>query len=657
MSNSSNSTQINCRKTTQTPPLDPSKSQTFAVVIGINQYYKILQLEGAVNDARAFKKFLVDDLHVPLGNIVLLEDAAATHANILSAIQTHLCDNPDIPADGKATIFVYFAGHGRRVDAPEGILAPEGRIEMLCPVDDQTTNAAGEEVQAISDYVLRRLLGNIVEKKGSNIIVVLDCCHSGGMDRDVDETVRGVRSDSRIPADLDRHIWQGKGDALPYREKALSSCVLLAACGSDETAKEFEKLDGTHGGRFTSQLIPLLRQAPLECITPMELISQREIKDLPSQSPRCAGGRSNLPFLNSDRRRPTTGVLLTPQRRPSATESPNSSQKFRVEIGSLFGVLPGTEFKAYNPNQEYLCTFVTKHVMDGHSILVGKDTEPVNIPRWSRAVVSDWKSPPLRIHAPEDFPYAAGLFSMPTGYPQRFIQASAVEDADIMVRCEGKEIVIGFAKSERENRIALPENRTHLPEVVDGVARFNYFLDCANQTDRIDGVGLEMYRLKGEYPRCKPDPEKENIIREGKVRIASEKDAKYGFKIRNASSEDLFPYLFYLDPKTYTIEQWYSPERTRAPLLSDGGTVPLGMGSDNAFAFELPPGRLSSSGYLKLLVTNEYIDLNWMRQDLSPSDPQFQGSGRVRPLHEQLDTLSTSWDAVTVELSITAADA
>ncbi|KAJ7265990.1 hypothetical protein B0H12DRAFT_1011056 [Mycena haematopus] len=146
-----------------------SNNEIFAVVIGIDehQYVAIDPLQGAVNDAKAIHKVLLDDLHVPPRNIVLLVNAAATRAKIVSAIQTHLRDNPDIQDHGKATKFVYFAGHGRRVEAPKDIIAPDGRIEMLCPVDDRTTNEAGE-VHAIPDYVLGRLLEDIADKKGHN---------------------------------------------------------------------------------------------------------------------------------------------------------------------------------------------------------------------------------------------------------------------------------------------------------------------------------------------------------------------------------------------------------------------------------------------------------------------------------------------------------
>jgi hypothetical protein len=82
------------------------------------------------------------------------------------------------------------------------------------------------------------------------------------------------------------------------------------------------------------------------------------------------------------------------------------------------------------------------------------------------------------------------------------------------------------------------------------------------------------------------------------------------------------------------------------------------MGSERAFDFTLSPGELSSRGFLKLFVTSEYIDLRWIQQKLSPFDPRFVGTGRLRMSHEPLDLRTTRsdamWDALTVTLTITA---
>jgi hypothetical protein len=63
-----------------------------------------------------------------------------------------------------------------------------------------------------------------------------------------------------------------------------------------------------------------------------------------------------------------------------------------------------------------------------------------------------------------------------------------------------------------------------------------------------------MHPLVGEYPCCTPDLQIGNMIRDGAVQVTSKAGAKYGFTIRNTSHKDLFPYLFYFDPQTYTIQ-------------------------------------------------------------------------------------------------------
>jgi hypothetical protein len=86
--------------------------------------------------------------------------------------------------------------------------------------------------------------------------------------------------------------------------------------------------------------------------------------------------------------------------------------------------------------------------------------------------------------------------------------------------------------------------------------------------------------------------------------------------------------------------------------------VTIGMGSECAFEFTLSSGELSSCGFLKLFVTSEYIDLGWIQQKLSPFDPRFVGTGRLRIAHEPLDLRMTRsdamWDALMVTLVIAA---
>ncbi|KAJ7894365.1 hypothetical protein B0H13DRAFT_2276433 [Mycena leptocephala] len=594
----------------------------------------------------------------------------ATRSAILSAFKTHLLDNINIPDHGDATMILFFAGHGSRFEAPIDFIAPDRRVEAICPVDERTTNDAGEYVHAIPDYVLVWLLSELANKKGTNITVILDCCHSGGMERNVERTwdARTARSDSdSIPLDLDSHFWKGKTKtAQSHRIWSHSAHVVLAACLAGEIAREVQYLDGTYHGRFTTHLVSLLRHPPLESTTCSELLNLIP-KKWPGQTPYCGGARSNRLVFNGNY--PAAGrhsVLLMPQK-SSRFKSACSSQLFRVEMGTVEGVGPETEFSAYDRNNNFLGTFVAQSVRVGETILVWKqekDQPPVDIPPWSRAVVSDWKSSPLLVHTSADFPHKNVLFpTTGTVRPPTFVPAPCLEKAHIVLRSDSDGIVIEPHMStvlagQRELRLALG-SPAHLPHAIDGIAHFSYFLDCANEADQIEGVALEMHRLLGEYPFCRPDLQDGNMIKDGEVRLTSEIDTQYGFTIRNTSDENLFPYLFYFDPETYTIQNWYSPAGVDVePPLPSEGMVTIGMGSERAFNFTLSPGELSSCGFLKLFVTSEYIDLGWIPQELSPFDPRFEGTGRMRISHEPLDLRTTRWnarwDALIVTLKITA---
>jgi hypothetical protein len=249
----------------------------------------------------------------------------------------------------------------------------------------------------------------------------------------------------------------------------------------------------------------------------------------------------------------------------------DSSQIFQVEMGTVEGVVPGTEFSAYAPNNGFLGTFIAQCVQVDHTVVVGKtdkDKPPVDIPRGSRAVVSYWKNEPmlLFIHIPTDFTYTAALFpATRTSHTLKYVQAASLEQAHIALRSDGDEIVIEsqtgtMHKCQSETRFSLHHDPTHLPVAMDGIAHFNYFLERSNAAEQNTLRGqfaLEINRLLGDYPQRKPDPrtgQDGNMVENGEARFASEVGAKYGFTIRNTSSEDLFPYLFYFDPDAYTIQ-------------------------------------------------------------------------------------------------------
>jgi hypothetical protein len=67
-------------------------------------------------------------------------------------------------------------------------------------------------------------------------------------------------------------------------------------------------------------------------------------------------------------------------------------------------------------------------------------------------------------------------------------------------------------------------------------------------------VKIEMYSLGGEYWARVPNLELGNLLVDNEGRFRLEPEGKYGFAICNYSQYDLFPYLFYFDPATYSVD-------------------------------------------------------------------------------------------------------
>ncbi|KAJ7896201.1 hypothetical protein B0H13DRAFT_2276140 [Mycena leptocephala] len=254
----------------------------------------------------------------------------------------------------------------------------------------------------------------------------------------------------------------------------------------------------------------------------------------------------------------------------------------------------------------------------------------------------------LLMHVPAADSLRTGtLFS---SNPQRRFRQETLETlAHLIVRSQVKQIVL-------EPRASMMHCQTkgfdgdikHLPDVIDGIAHFNYFLNRSNETSRLKGnFSLQMHRLKGGHPQREPDPdfgEKGNLVQDGEVQVVWEEGANYGFTICNTSGEDLFPYLFYFDPDEYTIKLFYGPpgRNVAPPLTATKRTLTIGMGRELAFNFTLDPEQ-PSPALFKLFVTNVYVELECIEQTLSPLNPGFRKA--PTPRREQLPP---TWDALTV---------
>src|SRR4030042_1327809 len=122
----------------------PIYENSFALVVGINNYLKASPLGYAVNDANAVAALLESDFDFKSENIKLLLDESGTRHEIMSTFLSYA--NSEISPNDR--IFVFCAGHGmtqtgRRGEV--GFLVPydgdQGNLSSVIRVDDLTRNA------------------------------------------------------------------------------------------------------------------------------------------------------------------------------------------------------------------------------------------------------------------------------------------------------------------------------------------------------------------------------------------------------------------------------------------------------------------------------------------------------------------------------------
>ena len=141
-----------------------------ALLIGIGEYQHLSPLLGPVNDAKAMKSFLREDLGYGERDIRMLLNAEATREGILAAMEDWLVKGTG-PGD---EAFLYFSGHGfqepdRNGDEPD-------RYDETLVAYDVALNDDNTIRGMISDDEMAKMLGRLSDRR---VQVVIDSCHSG----------------------------------------------------------------------------------------------------------------------------------------------------------------------------------------------------------------------------------------------------------------------------------------------------------------------------------------------------------------------------------------------------------------------------------------------------------------------------------------------
>ncbi|VDB91751.1 unnamed protein product [Peniophora sp. CBMAI 1063] len=365
----------------------------FALIIGVDVYQRSeYNLSRSVNDAKKVEDYLLHHHKPPVtpDRILFLQDSDATTRAIIDCLEYMYKDvaprgrwrNKARPTHGDP-ILIYYAGHGSSLKVPTGWghwkTSDPGKIQCLSPHDaamDDTVKGV------ITDRTFGCLLERLADARGSNVTVILDCCHSGGGTRNPKAFPRYMDfpKDATIDPAYQREYreTQHPGGATHsglshFLNYGLKSHILLAACGPREYA---------YDGGFADALLKVLKSEDAHRLTYAELINR--LDGLPGQTPRCEGDGKEvrLLFQTNQRSRRTYDVV-----------GDGSSYKL-MNVGTRFGSLKGDTFAIYKHDQafmdgaERLAQVVLTDVREEHSAAtLSGDQDGARIPKTGAVAV------------------------------------------------------------------------------------------------------------------------------------------------------------------------------------------------------------------------------------------------------------------------------
>jgi uncharacterized caspase-like protein len=140
--------------------------ESWAAIIGIDDYINWQKLQYATHDALAVRDLLIQKYNFKPDHITTLLNSQATRENILSLLGDKLADGSKVQHEDR--VFVFYAGHGATRK-----LASGRELGYIIPVDADLTDYEGS---AISMTNFQDISEGIPAK---HLLFVMDSCYSG----------------------------------------------------------------------------------------------------------------------------------------------------------------------------------------------------------------------------------------------------------------------------------------------------------------------------------------------------------------------------------------------------------------------------------------------------------------------------------------------
>ncbi|MCK5895860.1 MAG: caspase family protein [Cocleimonas sp.] len=307
----------------------------YALLIGINTYLNdtIRPLNGCKNDVKLMQKTLQERFSIKQDTIQILTNRKATKDNLVHGFQTHLAQ----AGEGDTALF-YFSGHGSQEPASKEFWKIDNnrQLETLVCHDSRAGN-----VTDLADKELRYLIAQLSDNK-AEVVVIIDSCHSGHVNRDIIEEHSATRQTTGQiePRAIEHFIfhdtavqqgWINDLAAIPRGKH-----ILLSACRDSELSKE-KRTDDQFNGIFTHALCSQLTRQSNTLSYHNLLMRVRALthKQNSQQTPQIDA------VLGADTQRPFLGTTILPIE--MLTSFNKEQAQWELNAGSVHGIQVGDE--------------------------------------------------------------------------------------------------------------------------------------------------------------------------------------------------------------------------------------------------------------------------------------------------------------------------
>ena len=275
-------------------------------------------------------------------------------------LKTHLSQ----AKEGDVVLF-YFAGHGVRevthLPAFRRVESDDCLATLVC-YDTRVQSGPGMSGTTLADKELRYLLQKYLGEQGAHVVVITDCCHSGGNSRNLQGGVPLTGEDpgedlsSRLarPRPIGARRYDGflfhqeiplemlepesafLDDILPQ-----ASHIQMAACRDVEEAWEARRNDGSVGGYFTITLLEILQNAGGG-------ISYYDLKNRATNRMRNMKKRPQTPQIFASGNNPNelyrNFLTGAPGKQPTyCTVAYNEQEGWTINLGAIHGIPVNTD--------------------------------------------------------------------------------------------------------------------------------------------------------------------------------------------------------------------------------------------------------------------------------------------------------------------------